>query len=186
MNESFNDSIPIKRRNRELKYKGKIVNFYQDEIELPDGRTAYWDYIEHVNGAAAVVAVRPDNKLLMVRQYRNALERVTLELPAGARQNPHEPTSLCAARELEEETGYRSENLEFLISLKTTVAFCNELIDVYVARDLIPSRQNLDEDEFIEIEAYDLDILCQWIYEGKIQDSKTIAGIMAYKNKYSK
>ena len=95
-----------------------------------------------------------------------------------------EPTSECAARELEEETGYRCDNLEFLISLKTTVAFCNELVDVYVARNLIPSKQKLDEAEEIELQAYTLEELCQRIYQGEIQDGKTVAAIMAYKNKY--
>lgn len=174
----------IKRIKRELKYQGAIVDMYTDTVELPDGKTAQWDYIEHRKGAAAVVAVLPDGKLLMVRQYRNALERDTLEIPAGARNSKEEPHIACAARELEEETGYRCENLEYLISIKTTVAFCNEAIEVFVARDLIPSKQHLDPDEYVELEAHTLEELVQWIYEGKIQDSKTVAAILAYKNKY--
>lgn len=176
--------ITVKRIGRELKYQGRIVDFYADTMELPDGRTAVWDYIEHRKGAAAVVAVLPDGRLLMVRQYRNAIERVSLEIPAGARDSREEPYEVCAARELEEETGYRCEKLEFLISIHSTVAFCNERIDIYVARDLIPSRQHLDFDEFVEIEAFSLEELCQRIYEGRIQDAKTIAAIMAYKDKY--
>lgn len=175
---------PVKRVKRELKCQGAIVDFYTDHVKLPNGNTAQWDYIEHRKGAAAVVAVLPDGKLLLVKQYRNALDRFTLEIPAGARDSREEPHIKCAARELEEETGYRCENLEFLISIRTTVAFCNEEIEVYVARDLIPSKQHLDPDEFVEIEAHSTEELCQWIYEGKIQDSKTIAAIMAYKNKY--
>ena len=89
-------------------------------------------------------------------------------------------------RELEEETGYRSDNLELLITLRTAIAYCNELIDVYVARDLIPSKQHLDEDEFLDVEEYTLDELCQMIYQGTIQDAKTVAAIMAYKAKYQK
>lgn len=174
----------IKRVKRELKYQGVIVDFYADHMQMPNGNTAVWDYIEHRKGAAAVLAVLPDGKLLMVKQYRNALERDTLEIPAGARDSKEEPYIECAARELEEETGYRCEKLEFLISIKTTVAFCNESVEVFVARDLIPSKQHLDTDEFVELEAYSLEELCQWIYEGKIQDSKTVAAIMAYKNKY--
>lgn len=174
----------IKRVKRELIYQGSILDIYSDSMKLPDGKIEKWDYVEHRKGAAAVVAVLDDGRLLMVRQYRNALERFTLEIPAGARDSVTEPTSECAARELEEETGYRCENLEFLISLKTTVAFCNELIDVYVARNLIPSKQRLDEGEEIELKAYTLEELCQKIYQGEIQDGKTIAAIMAYKNKY--
>lgn len=107
------------------------------------------------------------------------------EIPAGARDSKTEPTIECAARELEEETGYRCENLEFLISLRTTVAFCNELVDVYAARELIPSHQHLDEGEFIDLEPYTLEELSTLIYQGVIQDAKTVAAIMAYKNKYS-
>ncbi|MFP3154582.1 NUDIX hydrolase [Lachnospiraceae bacterium ZAX-1] len=173
----------IKRIRRELEHKGAIVNVYSDYMELPNGKTTKWDYIEHPKGAAAVVAILPDGKLLMVKQFRNALDRYTLEIPAGSRDAATEPTIQCAARELEEETGYRCEKLEFLISLKTTVAFCNELIDVYVAKDLIPSKQHLDEDEFIELEAHSLEELCERIYKGEIQDAKTVAAIMAYKNK---
>lgn len=175
----------IKRINRELKCQGAIVDFYSDTMRLPDGRTAQWDYVEHRKGAAAVVAVLPDGKLLMVRQYRNALERYTLEIPAGARDSKEEPHIQCAARELEEETGYRSDDLEHLISIKTTVAFCNEAIEIYVARNLIPSEQHLDPDEYVELEAHSVDELCKWIYEGVIQDSKTVAAILAYKNKYA-
>ena len=174
----------IKRIRRTLRYQGAIVDFYTDHMELPNGHTADWDYIEHRKGAAAVVAVQPDGKLLMVKQYRNAIGRYTLEIPAGARDSKEEPFEACAARELEEETGYRCEKLEYLISIKTTVAFCNEGIEVYVARDLIPSRQHLDPDEFVELEAHPVEELCRWIYEGKLQDSKTVAAILAYKNKY--
>ena len=92
----------------------------------------------------------------------------------------------AAARELEEETGFCCDSLEFLISIYTTVAFCNERIEIYLARDLKPGKQHLDEDEFINVEAYDVEELCQMIYEGKIEDSKTISAIMTYKSKYLK
>lgn len=173
----------FKRLNRELMYHGVIVDFYKDTVQVPNGNVVEWDFIGH-KGAAAVVPVREDGKLLMVRQYRNALERSTLEIPAGSRDSKTEPTVECAARELEEETGYRCENLEFLLSLRTTVAFCNEMVDVYLARDLLPSHQHLDEGEFIDLEPYTVEELCGLIYQGIIQDGKTVAAIMAYKNKY--
>ena len=173
----------VKRIGRDLVYQGTILDFYEDKILTPNGKVVTWDFIGH-KGAAAVVPVKADGKLIMVRQYRNALDRETLEIPAGARNYPDEPTLLCASRELEEETGYRSENLELLITLRTAIAYCNELIDVYVARDLIPSKQNLDEDEYVDVEEYTLDELCQMIYEGKLQDAKTVAAIMAYKAKF--
>ena len=150
---------------------------------MPNGNIVKWDFIGH-KGAAAVVAVKEDGKLLMVRQYRNALDRETLEIPAGGLNGVDEPTDVAAARELEEETGYKAGKLELLLTLRTTVAFCNEKIDVYVATDLRKSHQHLDEDEFINVEVYDIEELAQMIYDGKIQDGKTVSALMAYKNKY--
>lgn len=172
----------FKRLNRELMYHGVIVDFYKDTVQVPNGNVVEWDFIGH-KGAAAVVPVREDGKLLMVRQYRNALDRETLEIPAGG-LNGEEPTKDAAARELEEETGYQSEDLELLITLRTTVAFCNEKIDIYVARNLKKGEQHLDEDEFIHVEAYTVEELCGLILDGKIEDSKTIAAVMSYRTKY--
>lgn len=173
----------FKRLNRELVYHGAIVDFYKDTVQVPNGNVVEWDYIGH-KGAAAVVPVREDGKLLMVRQYRNALDRYTLEIPAGGLNGSDELTRDAAARELEEETGYRSDELEWLITIRTTVAFCNEKIDIYMAKNLIRTEQHLDEDEFIHVEAYSIEELTQMIMEGKIEDSKTIAAIMCYKDKY--
>lgn len=173
----------FKRLNRELVYHGAIVDFYKDTVQVPNGNIVEWDFIGH-KGAAAVIPVTEDGRLLMVKQFRNALDRYTIEIPAGGLNGKDEPTKTAAARELEEETGYRSEHLEWLITIRTTVAFCNEKIDIYVAKDLIKSRQNLDEDEFINVEAYSVEELCQMIFEGRIEDSKTIAAVMSYKAKY--
>nr|WP_296958004.1 NUDIX hydrolase [uncultured Mediterraneibacter sp.] len=176
-------SDKIKRLNRELKFKGKIIDFYQDTMEINGDHTAIWDFIKH-KGAAAVVPVTDEGKILMVRQYRNALERYTLEIPAGALDSVDEPGVECASRELEEETGYRSEHLEWLINLRTTVAFCNEKIEVFVAKDLIPSKQHLDEDEFIDLGAYTMEELKEKIYSGEIEDAKTVSALLAYETKY--
>lgn len=173
----------VERVKRELKYEGKILKFYADHVKLANGNTDVWDFIGH-KGAAAVVPVMDDGRILMVRQYRNALDRFTLEIPAGGRDTAEEPMIVCASRELEEETGYRSDQLEFLISLKTTVAFCEEQIDVFVARNLIATKQNLDEDESIDIVPCTVEELCEKIYRGEMQDSKTISSILAYKDKY--
>ena len=173
----------LERLNRELVYKGAIIDLYKDTIKTPDDKIEYYDFIKH-QGAAAVIPVRDDGKILMVKQYRNALDRFTIEIPAGGLANADEPTKDAAARELEEETGYHSDDLELLITVRTTIAFCNEKIDIYVAKDLIPSKQNLDEDEFIDVEAYSVEELMEMIYSTKIQDSKTISAIMAYAHKY--
>ena len=171
------------RIGRELIHKGVIIDYYQDTIKVPNGNIAKWDYIKH-KGAAAVVAVKDDGKLLMVRQFRNALDRETLEIPAGGLNGTGEPTDIAAARELEEEAGYTAGKLELLISIRTTVAFCDEKIDVYVATDLKRSRQHLDEDEFLDVETYTIEELIQMVYDCKIQDGKTVAALLAYYNKY--
>ena len=172
----------VERLKRELKYQGTILKIYEDTV-IANGHEAHWDFIHH-DGAAAVLPVTDDGKILMVRQYRNALDRETLEIPAGKLDDPKEPKIQCAYRELEEETGYRSEHLEYLMSLNTTVAFCDEAIDIFVARDLIPSHQHLDEDEVIEVEAWELKDLLQLIYESKMTDGKTVAAISTYAVKY--
>lgn len=174
-------NMEIKRINRELQCEGAITKYYKDTVVLPDGKTAVYDFVGH-NGAAAAVGVLPDGRLLMVRQYRNALDRYTLEIPAGG-LNPDEPTIDAAARELEEETGYRCGKIEKLITIRTTVAFCNEKIDIYLATDLQKTNQHLDEDEYVNVELYTLEELEKMIYDGMIEDSKTIASILAYKNK---
>ena len=175
-------SDEVRRVNRTLIHKGAIIEYYVDTMEFPGGSQAKWDFIKH-NGAAAAVPVTEDGKILMVRQYRNALERYTLEIPAGG-LNPGENTDVAAARELEEETGYASDDLELLISLRTTVAFCNEKIDIYVAKNLVKTHQHLDEDVFLNVEAYSLKELEDKIFRQEIEDSKTIAALMAYKVKY--
>lgn len=171
----------IKRIKRELVYQGSILDFYEDTMLLPNGNTEKWDFVSHRMGAACVLAVKPDGKILMVRQYRNALERETLEVPAGKRDSVNEDTAICAQRELEEETGYHAGKLEKLLSLKSTVAFCDELIDVYLATDLVKiGEQHLDESEEIDIESWELKDLMDMCYAGKLQDAKTVAAIMAY------
>ena len=172
----------VERIGRELVYSGAIVDFYQDRVVLPDGKEETWDFVAHRKGAAAVLGVLDSGKLIMVRQYRPALDRWTLEIPAGARDSIHEDSSVTASRELLEETGYQALHLEKLLELKTTVAFCNEFIDVYLAEHLTNQReQNLDEAEVIHLEEWDLEDLLKLIYRGEIQDSKTVSAILAYK-----
>mgnify|MGYP000550221033 CR=1 FL=1 len=172
----------IERVQRELKYKGTILSMYADTIKVPNGNTAVWDFIVH-QGAAAVVPVTDDGKILMVRQYRNSVDRYTLEIPAGGLNSKDEPTIEAAARELDEETGYASEHLAPLISIVTAIAFCDEVIDIYLATGVKKTQQHLDEDEYIDVYAYTPQELADMIYSGKIQDSKTVAAIMAYINR---
>lgn len=172
---------PVKRLKRELIYKGAVVEVYKDTVEL-NGKVEEWDFVKH-DGAAAVVAVDNEGKLLLVKQHRNALDRFTLEIPAGKLDSPDEPTITCAARELEEETGYKAGKIEPLITVNTTVAICNEKIDIYLATELSKGQVHLDPMEEINVESYSLSELKEMIFEGKITDSKTVSGILAYATK---
>ncbi len=167
--------------NRELVYEGTILDIYSDTMLLPDGNTEVWDLVHHRKGAAATLAVTDDGKILLVHQYRHALGRYTWEIPAGSRDAVDEDPLICAKRELEEETGFRTDQpLKHLISLKTTVAFCDEFIEVYLATDLKKGEQHLDEAEDIEIATFTVEELTERIYAGEIQDSKTVSAILAY------
>ena len=170
----------MKRIDRVLKYKGSIVDVYDDVMQSPTGKIAHWDYVAHRKGAAAVLPVLDDGRILMVRQYRNALDRETLEIPAGKLDSPDEAKIDCAYRELEEETGYRCDHLEYLMSVNTTIAFCDEALDIFLARDLKKTHQHLDPDEEIEVEAWELSDLLKRIYAGELTDGKTVSAILAY------
>ena len=179
LNANRNMDKPVKLIERKHAYKGVVIDVYDDLVEIK-GTQAHWDFIHH-DGAAAVVPVMDDGKILMVRQYRHALQRYTLELPAGKVDSPDEPKLECAIRELEEETGYASDDFEHLIDVNTTVAFLDEFISIYVARNLRKTEQNLDPDEEITVEAWELDDLIDKIYKFEITDSKTMAALLAYK-----
>ncbi len=175
----------IDRIDRQFVRNCNVFDLYTDTVRLPDGHTAKWDFLKH-NGASAIVPVTDDGKILMVHQYRNAVDRYSIEIPAGKKDTVDEDPLDCAKRELEEETGYRSDDLEHLLHLITAIAYCNETIDVYVAHNLQKSAQNLDEDEFIDVEAFTVEELKEKIINCEIQDAKTVAAIMAYCNRYGK
>ena len=176
----------VKRIKRELVAKGHILDYYHDTVQIANGNVAVWDFIGH-KGAAAVVPVLEDGRILMVKQYRNALDRFTTEIPAGGVDHIDEPHYDAAMRDLREEPGYITDKLELLIVVNTTVAFCNEKISIYVAHvSGNAGEQDLDEDEYINVIPYELEELERMIYAGEITDSKTVAAILAYKNKYIK
>ncbi len=170
---------------RKVVDENRVFDYCKDTLKLPDGRVTVYETLLH-KGAAAVVPVLPDGRILLVRQFRHAIGRESLEIPAGGRNSTDEPFITAAARELEEETGYRSKNLTPLITIITAIAYCNEKIEVFLARDLERTKQQLDPDEYIEVEAYDSEQLSGMILGGIIQDSKTIAAIMSYLNTCNK
>ena len=170
-----------KRLKRDLVHKGNIIDYYNDTIEIEGGKITSFDFINH-KGAAAMIPVDQEGNILMVRQYRNAIDQYTLEIPAGG-LNQGEDFETCAIRECEEETGFKAGEVFHLFDLYTTVAFSNEKIGIYYTTGIIPTSQNLDEDEFVSVELHSVEELTKMILEGKIVDAKTIAGILAYKTK---
>lgn len=179
-----NAEKPVKLIERKEAYRGKVITVYDDLVDV-GGHQTHWDFIHH-DGAAAVLPVLDDGRILMVRQYRHALGRYTLELPAGKLDRPGEPFLECARRELEEETGYKSDHLEFLLFVNTTVAFLDEKIGIYLATDLKKGEMHWDEDEELGVEAWSLDDLKELIYKGEMTDGKTVAALMTYAAKFGK
>lgn len=173
------------RVNREIVYNGAILDFCKDEIVTPKGHHVKWDYIKH-KGAAAVIPVLNDGRIIMVRQWRNAIDKFALEIPAGGKDSVDESTRSCALRELEEETGYRAAKIEFLQTIVPAIAYSGEKIDVYAAFELEKSSQNFDEDEDISLEVYTIDELVSKIMSNEINDSKTVAALLTYYMKYVK
>ena len=164
-------------------FKGKILDVTHEKVELENGSTSYRELVHH-NGGVCVVPLTDNGEVIMVEQFRYPFKEVLTEIPAGKLDDPGEEGILCAARELEEETGYRCDQLERLLTLRTTVAFCDEKIEIFVARNLIKTKQHLDEDEYVDVKAYTVEELKNKIFAGEIQDSKTIAAILAYEAKY--
>lgn len=163
-----------------LEHHGRIVDFYTYDMLVPNGNRTRWDVIEH-KGAAAIVPVDEEGKIILVRQYRGAIDDLLLEIPAGGRDSLDEDFAVCAARELEEEIGYRSDDIHHLVDYHSAAAYTSEKIAIYYTENLIPSRQHLDENEFVQIERYTLSELVDLIAAGEITDGKTVAAIMAYK-----
>lgn len=175
---------PVTLLERTLKYKGSVLEVYDDYVDV-GGHKTHWDFIHHM-GAAAVLPVLANGKILMVKQFRHALNRYTLEIPAGKRDSEDEDFLLCAKRELQEETGFSSANWEFLLFVNTTVAFLDEKIGIYVAKDLQKGEQHFDVDEEIFLEEWELSDLQELIFAGKLTDGKTVATIQSYAVKLQK
>lgn len=162
-----------------MTHKGLLVTVTVDKIAMPDGSSALRESVIRGKDAAAVLAVDNDGSLIFVRQYRHAFGEMLLEIPAGV-LNDDEDAAFGVARELEEETGKKPGKLEFLCEMYPTVGYCSEKIQIYIATELTDGVQNLDADEFIEIEKYTLEEALDMIYKGGIKDGKTIAALFAW------
>jgi ADP-ribose pyrophosphatase len=154
-------------------FSGKVISLQVDEVELPNGNVSKREIVKHP-GAVAVIPVTAENKIVMVEQYRKALERTIIEIPAGKLEKGEKP-EICAARELEEETGYECVNMEWLISFYTSPGFADEIIHLYKATGLSKklNAASPDEDEFVNLMEFSLDEAVQLINEQKIYDAKT-------------
>lgn len=160
-----------------LIYDGRVLHLYRDEIRLPNGKTGMREYCRH-GGAVAVVPLTREGRVVCVRQYRYALGRVTLEIPAGKLDSPDEDHAEAALRELREETGYRAGRLIPIGDLATSPALLSEMIYLYLAEDMEPGETDPDEDEFLELVEIPLEALVERILSGEVQDSKTQAAVL--------
>jgi ADP-ribose pyrophosphatase len=167
------DHLKEKTLHREKLFSGRIIDLYMEDVELPNGKTSKREIIKHP-GAVAVIAVTADNKIVMVRQYRKAMERTLVEIPAGKLEKGEEPV-VTAKRELQEETGYTCEELEPLISFYTSPGFADELVHLFIAKGLRKDSEehHLDEDEFVDLLEVSLEEAMDLIEKKEIYDAKT-------------
>ncbi|WP_422486724.1 NUDIX hydrolase [Gudongella sp. DL1XJH-153] len=164
-------------------YEGKILNLRIDTVELPDKKYSKREIVEHPGGVG-IVALTEDKKILLVRQYRKATDKVLLELPAGKLEVNEEPKE-TAYRELKEETGYTTEKLEYLLEFYTSPGFSSEKLYLFYGENVQPGEQKLESGEFIDVESYTLEEVKKLLRRGEIMDAKTIIGIQALINRFA-
>jgi ADP-ribose pyrophosphatase len=177
MNPISNHKFEEVTLSSESIFKGKVISLQVDQVKLPDGKTAAREIIKHP-GAVAVLALLNDT-MIVVEQYRKPLERIQVEIPAG-KLDPGELPLDAALRELEEETGYRTDSIRLISSFATSPGFADEIIHLYVAEDLIKGEVRLDEDEFLDSEAITLGQAKEYIRDQRISDAKTILAVYAW------
>ena len=158
-------------------YDGKIVNLRIDTVELPDKKYSKREIVEHP-GSVAIIALTEDNEILLVEQYRKSVERTVLEIPAGKIEIDEEPSE-TAKRELEEETGYKADDIEYLLECYSSPGFTDERIYLFFAKDVkkISDEIGVDNEKLSLIKVEYNEFLKQ-IKRGQIMDSKTILGLL--------
>ncbi len=161
-----------------LAHQGVAVGLYSEHIKLPNGKEVDWDLVKHPGGAG-ILPVMDDGSILLIQQYRNAVDRIALEIPAGKREGQEE-YAVCAARELEEETGYRSDHIVHLTDSIPAIGYSNELLGIFYADRLKRTSQHLDEDEWINVKRFSLEDAVDMVVRGQIIDSKTVTAILLY------
>ena len=160
-------------------YEGKVFDVKKHTVELLNGDTVTREQILH-NGGVAVIAIDDDGMVFMVRQYRFGAGVETLEIPAGKLEKGENPYE-AGMRELREETGYKTDQLTSLGDFLPTPAYCSEKIYLYMANKLEYCGQDLDDDEFLSVEKYPLDVLHEMVLKNEINDSKTVIAILKAK-----
>lgn len=158
-------------------FPGKIIRVEHWHVRLPSGEIALREVACHP-GASAVVPLDEEGNIILVRQHRIAVGRLTLEVPAGKLDSPDEDPLDCAKRELSEETGYVAGQWEKLTCLETTPGFCNERIHIYLARGLSQGKTHPDEDEFVATVRMPLSEAVERVMSGELRDGKTALAIM--------
>lgn len=163
--------------SEERAWEGRIFDVDTLRVSLPDGRPARRDVVRHP-GAVALVALTDEGRVCLVRQYRTALDRVTVELPAG-KLDPGEDPEHCARRELLEETGFKAEKLALLTSIVTSCGFSDEVIHIYMATGLTFAGSDPDADEFLNVDLVDTAEFVDAALDGRVEDAKTVVGALA-------
>ena len=160
-------------------YTGKTISLKVDTVEVPNRGYQKREIVEH-NGAVGIVAITPENKVVLVRQYRKAVEKELWVFPAGKIEIGENPKE-CAIRELKEETGYSAENMKLIHKFYTSAGFSNQKIYIFLAENLIQGERDLDEDEFLEVHEIDKDEVYNMIARNEIEDAKTSIGMLLIK-----
>ena len=160
-----------KRISGEDIYGGIFLHMKRDKVALPNGQEAVREYLTHP-GAVAIVALLDDGRVLLERQYRYPIAKTCIEIPAG-KLDIGEDHLTCAKRELEEETGYTAKKWSYIRRIHPVISYSTELIDIYLAEDLVPGKSKLDDEEFLDVFAAPLEQLIAWVEEGEITDVKT-------------
>ena len=160
-------------------YQGKKIQLRLDTCHIK-GKAKTFEFIHHP-GAVAMIPIDREGNLILVRQWRRAISQIIIEIPAGTLEENEDPLQ-CAQRELQEEIGYRAENMHKIGGFFPTPGFCDEYIHLFVAKDLAPSVLPPDDDEGIDVVTVKPTDALRWIEEGRIQDAKSIAGILLWKN----
>lgn len=158
-------------------YNGRIIEVNLQTVKLPNGKLAKREIVRH-HGGVAILAFKDKNTIFMVEQFRKPIETSILEIPAGKIEKGEDPKK-CGIRELEEETGYKSNKFEFMGKVVSSPGFCDEYIYIYKAQDLYKGRSGIgDEDEFINVHEINIEKARQMIKSGEIIDAKTICAFM--------